>query len=511
MKNCLTSAARQELIGRLKQRRELIRRLSRIEPAQFRRWLVLEADHQLRLQDVIQPWQDRDFAALDAAWMALAGVSRDTSTGRTARAIFRRAYLERPRGHSKTSDTAMQIAWILLAAKRSVSGIAAAADRDQARLIHRAIQRLAELNPDLCRELKFIEHVVKNPENGSQLEIISSDVRSSWGALPDFVVCDELCHWEKPDLWYSLLSSAAKRPDCVLVVLTNAGVGRGWQWDVREHARRDSAWYFSSLIGPQAPWITDDWLAEQKALLPPPVFERLWLNVWQHSDGEFVTLAEAQACCDETLIRQEQGVSSHWYVASVDYAEKHDFTVGCVCHHDGSRVVVDRMDVVRPASDRPTPVQWVEDWIEDVAVSFPDVTFVIDEHQLVGTIQKIEQRFRVERFDFAAGRGNHRLATLLRRLIVHRQVAWYPGCGDVRGSSDGAATGSRDDLETELASLLLRQSESGRLRIDHHRDGVHHDDRAFALGAACLTLCERCRGPETWAITPPSAAGGFRW
>ncbi len=182
----------------------------------------------------------------------------------------------------------------------------------------------------------------------------------------------------------------------------------------------------------------------------------------------------------------------------------------------------------------PTPVEWVEDWIEQTADGFPDVTFVIDEHQLVGTIQKIAQRYPVERFDFAAGRGTHRLAILLRQLIVHRRVAWYPGCGDVLGptASGGynppdaasgrcpptdashigpATTGPRDDLETELASLLLRQSENGRLRIDHHRDGVHHDDRGCALGAACLTLSERTTGPEPWTITLPSASGGFRW
>ncbi|MBX3436075.1 MAG: terminase [Planctomycetaceae bacterium] len=453
--------------------------------------------------------------------MSLGGLAQPTSADGGPKKVIRRAYIERPRGHSKTSDTALQIAWILLAAKRSVSGIAAAADRDQASLIHRAIQRVAEINSDLCTDLRFVEHAVRNTVTGSRLDVISSDVRSSWGALPDFVVCDELCHWERPDLWYSLLSSAAKKPQCVLTVLTNAGVGRGWQWDVREHAQQSPAWYFSSLDGPHAPWITEDWLTEQKALLPPAVFERLWLNLWQHSDGEFVSLAEAEACRDETLAYQECGTAGRWYVASVDYAEKHDFTVGCVCHHEGGRIVVDRMDVVRPTPDRPTPVRWVEDWIEDVATQFRDVMFVVDEHQLVGTIQTIQQRFVVQRFDFAAGRGNHRLAALLRRLIVHRQVAWYPGCGDVenntaRQSSDAvragvAGPGPRDDLETELASLLLRQSEAGRLRIDHRRDGRHHDDRGFALGAACLMLHERSGGPETFLISPPSAAGGFRW
>jgi hypothetical protein len=69
----------------------------------------------------------------------------------------------------------------------------------------------------------------------------------------------------------------------------------------------------------------------------------------------------------------------------------------------------------------------------------------------------------------------------------------------------------RDDLETELASLLLKQSDTSRLRIDHPRDGTHHDDRAFALGAACLTLSEHTRGPDIFLITPPTANGTFRW
>ncbi|MCA9076060.1 MAG: terminase [Planctomycetaceae bacterium] len=469
--------------------------------------MILHADKGRSFQKFMQPWQERDFAALDLAWCSLAKRSSAGSGDSPSRVPYRRSYIERPRGHSKTSDMAMQIAWILLAAKEPVTGLAAAADRDQANLIYRAIRRLAELNPDQCDQLVFVQHLVRNSLTGSQLEVISSDVRSSWGALPDFVVCDELCHWERPDLWYSLLSSAAKKPTCVLSVLTNAGVGRGWQWDVREHAKENDAWYFSSLDGPHAPWITDEWLTEQRALLPAPVFERLWLNEWQHSDGEFVSLAEAEACRDQQLKRQECGTRGIRYVAAIDYAEKRDFTVGCVCHYDGSRIVVDRMDVVKPSPTHPTSVRWVEAWIEDVAASFPDVEFVIDEHQLVGTIQNLERCFNVRRFDFAAGKGNHRLAMRLRQLIVHQQVAWYAGCGDV---SD-AGNPQRDDLETELASLLLKQSETGRLRIDHHRDGVHHDDRAFTLGAACLELSEHSTEPDHFSVTLPGIDGGFCW
>ncbi|HVJ69232.1 MAG TPA: terminase large subunit, partial [Caulifigura sp.] len=252
-------------------------------PSRFRNAIVIDDRTGLSVAQQALPWQLQDFEQLDPVWSRLARRSDSP-------AEIRKAYIERPRGHSKTTDTAIQLAWILLASRRAVNGLVAAADFEQAQLVHTAIRRLSLMNSELLRDLDFVEHAVRNPSTGSQLKVVSSDVRSSWGELPDFVVCDELCHWKAPDLWYSLLSSAAKRPESVLMVLSNAGIGRGWQWDARESARTDPAWYFSSLDGPQAPWITEQSLAEQKRLLPPAVFARLWLNQWQHSDGEFVSL-----------------------------------------------------------------------------------------------------------------------------------------------------------------------------------------------------------------------------
>lgn len=446
----------------------------------------------------MQPWQAADLQSLDAGWLELAGRQR------RRRETIRRAYLERPRGHSKTSDMALQIAWVLLAAQSPVTGLAAAADRDQANFVHDSLVRLARANPESLQRLRFIQHEVRNQQTGSRLEVIASDARGSYGALPDFIVCDELSHWEKPDLWYSLLSSAAKKQNCMLIVLTNAGWGRGWQWEVREHARTDSRWYFSSLDGPQAPWITEDWLAEQQALLPTPVFERLWLNRWQHSDGNFVTLAEAEACRSEQRAYQLEGSAGRVYVATLDYAEKHDYTVGCVCHLEGKIVVVDRMDVVKPSPAHTTRISWVEDWIEDIASRFRNVRFVVDEYQLLSTVQRLEGRYPVERFAFQSGLGNHKLAMQLRQLILNRELQWYPGCGAVPGLQ-------RDDLETELASLLLRETSNGRVRIDHLNDGQHHDDRAFALGVACLALLERRTEEQFMVVTPPATAGEFLW
>jgi hypothetical protein len=456
-------------------------------PENFRDNIGLHSNHDVPLVGLLQPWQLRDLQALDPGWLHLAGLTPPPGS-----TLLRRAYIERPRGHSKTFDMAVQIAWILIAARRTIRGLAAAADREQGLLIPQAVERLARLNPQALGELEFLESAIRNNRTKSRLDVLSSDVASSYGVLPDFVVCDELSHWPKPELWQSLLSSAAKQRHCILTVLTNAGVGRGWQWGVREHARTSPLWHFSSLDGPQAPWITAEWLEEQRKLLPPAVYARLWLNQWQHSDGEFVTLAEASGCCDDSLTPQLAGSGLRSYVASIDYAEKRDLTVGCICHLEGRRVIVDRMDVVRPDQDHPTPVAWVEDWIHRTAQTFGDVRFILDEYQLLAVIQRWEAVYSIERFRFAGGQGNYRLARLLRQLILDRDVAWYPGCGQIAGETD------RDDLATELSSLIVRERPDGAFRIDHRQD--QHDDRSFALGAACLALIEQPPETPLWQI-----------
>ena len=429
-------------------------------------------------------WQKADFEALDPAWERVVGGPDDATR-------VRRAWIERPRGHSKTSDTAAMVAWVLVAADAPISGLVAAATQEQASLLRRAIGRLVEANPRLS-SLRVLADRVACDRSGSQVRVISSDAAGSYGELADFVVCDELCHWAGPELWHSLVSTAAKRPRCLLVVLTNAGVGRGWQWQAREAARRShesgGRWHFSSLDGVQAQWLRAGDLDEQRRLLPPPVYARLWENRWQHSDGGFVTLAEAEACRDESLTEQTRGRPGVGYVAAVDYGEKHDRTAAVVCHREaGGRVVVDRLDVAAPEPGRPVPVAWVEDWIARQAAAFPGLRVTVDEHQLVGVVQRLEGRLPVERFAFAGGGGNHRLALCLRRLIAERAVAWPAGCGAVED-----LPGVRDDLETELSALVLRQSAGGRVRFDHPAGG--HDDRAFVLAAACLSLLERGEG-----------------
>lgn len=305
------------------------------DASQFRRHLLIDADGGLRrLGDCLDNWQRDDFSALDHAWRCVAGQADDTA--------IRRAWLERPRGHSKTADIAVMATWALFASRRALKGVAAAGDRDQAALLRDAIETLRRANPWLREILDVQTSRVLNKHTGSELQILTSDAPTSYGLTPDFVVCDELTHWQKRDLWDSLLSSSAKRAACLLLVITNAGFQDSWQWETRELIRQDPAsWYFSRLDGPQASWITADRLAEQSRLLPSIAYRRLWHNDWTSGSGDALAPSDITSAItlDGPTTEEEDGWA---YVAGLDLGLSRDASaLVVVAKHVGHVEVVE--------------------------------------------------------------------------------------------------------------------------------------------------------------------------
>ncbi len=311
------------------------------DPAEFRRDLIIEANGRpVDLCDVIEPWQTADFDAIDPM------LRHCMNPQAVAKPEAMRAMLERARGHSKTSDIAVVVVTAIAFAPRILKGYAAAADRDQARLLRDAVLRLLQLNPLLAKFVEVQSNVIVNigdrhPGKGSMLYIISNDVGSSYGILPDLIICDELTHWgSNGDMWHSLISSAAKRDNCLVLVITNAGANAGdcWQWDVREYARTKPGWYFASLDGPQASWITEAVLAEQRLLLPGSVYQRLWLNIWvKGGDALEGRDIDAAVTMRDPLTGNEAGLS---FVAGLDLGVKNDRSalVGLAANHAAQRV-----------------------------------------------------------------------------------------------------------------------------------------------------------------------------
>lgn len=248
------------------------------DPALFRQTIKIDCDGQPKpFASVMDRWQRNDFLHLDDGWLKVTG-QQDFGVSR--------AWLERGRGHSKSSDVMLMVTWALFAARRQLRGIVCAADRDQARLDRDHVARLVQLNPWLSNVLSLSQYKIVNKHTESEVEIITSDVASSWGLLIDFAVCDEITVWPKRDLFDSVLSAIAKRRNALLLCIGNAGFQQHWAWEVREQVRRDPDWYFSRLDGPRASWIDSKRLDEQRRLLPSIAYRRLWLNEWSAGSGD---------------------------------------------------------------------------------------------------------------------------------------------------------------------------------------------------------------------------------
>jgi phage terminase large subunit-like protein len=300
-----------------------------LSPAAFREALLIDsAAGPVRLADAIaaNPWQSQDFAAIDPGWQQAAGIP--VPPGST---IYQRAWLERPRGHSKTTDTATMICWALFAAPRRRSGVMAAASKDQAGLLRTAVEQIVRMNPWLSTDgngeplLEVQQYTIINRQTGSKCDVLSSDATTSWGLLVDFIAVDELTVWPNDELWGSLLSAIAKKAHGYLQVISNAGWDGSWVEKVYKKIQALPSWYFHSLQGVQATWISSTWLAEQEALLHRLIFDRVWRNLWVAAEDSALgnDVIDAAFRGIAKMLRAEQG----WgYGAGLDLSVNRDLS-----------------------------------------------------------------------------------------------------------------------------------------------------------------------------------------
>ena len=114
------------------------------------------------------------------------------------------------------------------------------------------------------------------------------------------------------------------------------------------------------------------------------------------------------------------------------------------------------------------------------------------------------QKYAIIPIEFKSGLFNHRMGQVLRHLILHKRVRWYPGCGAIY-MPDGEAYapgGRREDLCTELGELITKTTSAskGVWRFDHLPG--KHDDRAMSLGGLCAAIVDDTEGEIEWGFAP---------
>lgn len=399
------------------------------------------------------------------------------------------------KGSDKTHDTAREICWLLGWSKRRLNMYVCAGDRDQAKLLTTAMTGILRDNPWIEERVSVTALSAKG--QGGELTIMPMDAYTGQGIFPDFMVAEEVTHWQHDGgraFWDFVLSSVNKRPHCVLKVNTNAGHIGSWQWDERNRVQKSRYWsFFEAPFGNPLPtWMNQEKIDDDSQGMEPGERDRLYKNRWIDPGEErgYLTFAEAQACVDFGLHELTKGTRDNEYFAVIDYGGVHDRCALCLMHSvkGTDKVIVDRLDVWQGSHDNRVAInideadkqgRSVEGWLEVTRRNFRVASLVVDPAQLEGLAIKYERMgMWVQRFNYLGGRNNHLMAQLLKGCVQNRKISWSPWAGLLPGVED-------DTLAKELSRLVIKPMSYG-YRFDH--EAGRHDDRAVVLGMGLIHI-----------------------
>ena len=130
-----------------------------------------------------------------------------------------------PRKNAKTTLAAALGVYHLIAddADPAPVAIAAAGDRQQARLVFDEVRRMIQANEDLASVCTVYRNEVKCHRNGGTFRVVSADAGLQQGLNPSFVVIDEYHVHKTAELFDALTLGSATRSQPLTLVISTAG------------------------------------------------------------------------------------------------------------------------------------------------------------------------------------------------------------------------------------------------------------------------------------------------
>ena len=399
----------------------------------------------------------------------------------------RRHWIGRPRGFSKTADTAGVLLSELVAGviPPSNPAYAAASDRQQAGLLLDSLAGYVERSRLTDRvEVQAFRAVHK--ATGASVEILAADASGAYGLRPSRLVADELCQW--PDtrqarrFFEALWTSLPKIPGSVGTIITTAGSPGHWSHAIYQRALVEPVQWRVSMTHEPPPWIDPALIEAERRALTDSAFARLWRNEWSQPDDALVSGDDLDAAlrADDSPLPPAEGVS---YVLTVDVGTVNDRTVVVVAHREGegesTRVIVDRLWRWQGSRRHAVDLDAVEAQIVEAHARYPGPV-ILDPHQAVQIKQRLQKRgITARQFDFTTLSVGRIASSLLVALRSRR-----------------LSLPNDPVLVDELANVRVTENSAGTPRLDH-RSG-RHDDMAVAVGLACNALLEQRarRGPR---------------
>ncbi len=173
------------------------------------------------------PWQRDDVIRPLFGWKRSDGTRK-----------YRRAYIEVPRKNGK-SQLAAGVGLMLTFVDQEAGAevYSAAADREQATIVHEAGRSMVEESSELSSRARVLRRSIVVESTRSSYKVLSADVKTKHGLNAHGIIFDELHTQPNRELWDVLTTSTGARRQPVTFAITTAGYDKNSIcWEIHDYA-----------------------------------------------------------------------------------------------------------------------------------------------------------------------------------------------------------------------------------------------------------------------------------
>jgi phage terminase large subunit-like protein len=227
---------------------------------------------------------------------------------------YREAYIEIPRKNGKSTLVSGIALYLLFGDGEPGAEIySAAADRDQASIVHGQAKDMVEASKQLVKRCEVFKRSIVIYKTRSAYKVLSAEAYTKHGLNAHGVVIDELHAQPNRELVDVLTTSTGSRTQPLVVYITTAGYDReSICWEKHEYARQvlegiiEDETFFAPVVWQKANpnlgvSVSRDYLEAEckKAMLVPAyqnTFRRLHLNQWTQQETRWLDMSAWDAC-----------------------------------------------------------------------------------------------------------------------------------------------------------------------------------------------------------------------
>ena len=344
--------------------------------------------------------------------------------------------------------------------------VSVALDRDSARIILNDARRIISNSSVLHDLVDPAWGLTKNSirlRDGRTWTVKSADAVYSRGLRPTMVLFDEL-GWSSDDgdLFQVLTAGMAAAPHPLMLITSTVGpIMAGPLWDLVQ--ADDPAILVFHEHENKSPRITQKYLDEQRAILPPSVYAREHENRWGEGSDVFCTQVDWERATSEYDPARGRDLGPTF--CFVDLGWSHDETAIAISKAMDDKVDVIHLRGIRGSRSEPVSLPAVQQHLEDLVGKFGIHEIHIEAPQGLGMAQGLMLKGIQAEVIYPTAKSNS-----------ERWGSLYTGLknGGIRLPKDRI-------LRRQLLTLTIKESLAGWKVIDVPSI---HQDRAVAVAGA---------------------------